>query len=62
MDLASNTGIADAIDAALYYGFGISYLDEYPSRVASVTRGQANEAFRRRVNPDLFTIVSAGTF
>ena len=62
VDLASNAGIADAIDAAVYYGFGVSYLDEYPSHVAAVTREQANEAFRRRVNPDWFTIVSAGSF
>src|SRR5262249_5996578 len=62
VDLASNAGIADAIDASVYYGFGVSYLDEYPARVAAVTREVANEAFRRRVNPDLFTIVSAGSF
>ena len=62
VDLASNAGIADAIDAAFYYGFGLSYLDDYPARVAAVTREQANEAFRRRVDPDLFTIVSAGSF
>jgi zinc protease len=62
VDLASNSGIADAIDAAVYYGFGVGYLDEYPSCVASVTRAEANEAFRRRVNPDVFTIASAGTF
>jgi zinc protease len=62
VDLASNSGLADAIDASLYYGFGVEYLDTYPSRVAAVTREQANEAFRRRVDPAQFTIVSAGTF
>ncbi|MGH9399728.1 MAG: M16 family metallopeptidase [Thermoanaerobaculia bacterium] len=62
VDLASNAGLADAIDAALYYGFGVEYLDTYPSRVEAVTREQANEAFRRRVDPAQFTIVSAGTF
>ncbi len=62
VDLASNSGLADAIDAALYYGFGIEYLDAYPSRVAAVTREQANEAFRSKVDPSQFTIVSAGSF
>jgi zinc protease len=62
VDLASNAGIADAVDAALYYGFGVSYLDEYAARVAAVTREEANEAFRRRVNPSKFTVVSAGSF
>jgi len=62
VDLASNSGIADAVDAALYYGFGIGYLDEYPARVAEVTRDEANAAFKRRVSPSRFTVVSAGTF
>lgn len=62
VDLASNAGLADAIDASLYHGFGIGYLDSYPARVAAVTREQANEAFRRKVDPAAFTIVSAGTF
>ena len=46
----------------MYYGFGVSYLDEFPDKVAAVTREQADAAFRRRVRPDDFTIVSAGTF
>ena len=51
VDLASNSGLADAIDAALYYGFGIEYLDSYPSRVAAVTREQANEALPEQGGP-----------
>jgi zinc protease len=62
VDLASNSGLADAIDAALYYGFGIGYLDAYPSLVTAVTREQANEAFRSKVDPNSFAIVSAGAF
>jgi zinc protease len=62
VDLGSNAGIAQALDAAIYYGFGVSYLDEFPGKVAAVTREQANAAFARRVDPDAFTIVSAGTF
>jgi zinc protease len=62
VDLGSNAGIADALDAAIYYGFGVSYLDEFPAKVAAVTRDQANAAFARRVRPDDFTIVSAGSF
>jgi len=62
VDLASNAGIANAIDAALYYELGIDYLDRYPRLVAAVTRDEANAAFAGRVNPDRFTIVSAGAF
>jgi zinc protease len=62
VDLGSNAGIANALDSAIYYGFGISYLDEFPGKVDAVTREQANAAFARRVRPEDFTIVSAGTF
>ena len=62
VDLGSNSGIADALDAAIYYGFGVAYLDEFPAKVAAVTREQANAAFAKRVRPDDFTIVSAGSF
>lgn len=62
VDLASNGGIAHALDAAVYYGLGVSYLDEFPSLVQAVTKEQADAAFAKRVDPDLFTIVSAGSF
>jgi zinc protease len=62
VDLGSNAGMASALDAAIYYGFGVSYLDEFPARVAAVTKAQADAAFARRVRPENFTIVSAGSF
>lgn len=62
VDLGSNAGIANALDAAVYYGFGVSYLDEFPVKIAAVTREQANAAFARRVRPQDFTLVSAGSF
>jgi zinc protease len=62
VDLGSNAGIAQALDAAVDYGFGVAYLDEFPARVAAITREEANGAFRRRVRPEAFTIVSAGSF
>lgn len=62
VDLGSNAGLAQAIDAAVYYGFGIGYLDVFPALVAAVTREGADSEFRKRVSPDRFTIVSAGSF
>ncbi len=62
VDMASNAGIAQAIDAAVYYRLGIGYLDEFPALVESVTREAADAAFSRRVRPDQFAIVSAGSF
>lgn len=62
VDLASNSGIAQALDAAVYYGLGIDYLDRFPSMIQSITKEQADEEFRKRVHPDRFTIASAGSF
>lgn len=62
VDLGSNAGIAQALDAAVGYGFGVSYLDEFPAKVAAITKEQADEAFRRRVRVEDLTVVSAGTF
>ena len=62
VDLGSNSGIANALDSAVYYGFGVSYLDEFPAKVEAVTKEQADSAFASRVRPEDFTIVSAGSF
>ncbi len=62
VDLASNAGIAQAVDTAIYYGFGIEYLDDFANRVNAITKEQADETFARLVDPDAFSIVSAGTF
>jgi zinc protease len=62
VDLASNAGIAQALDAAIYYGLGIDYLDRFPALIQSITKEGADAEFRQRVHPDRFTIVSAGSF
>ncbi|HEY3203154.1 MAG TPA: pitrilysin family protein [Thermoanaerobaculia bacterium] len=62
VDLASNGGIAHALDSAIYYGFGVSYLDRFSAEVDAVTKEQADAAFARRVRPEAFTVVSAGSF
>ncbi len=62
VDLASNAGLANAIDSAVYYGLGIEYLDRFFALVEAVTREEANAAFASRVHPERFTVVSAGSF
>jgi zinc protease len=62
VDLAANSGIAQALDAAMYYGFGVDYLDRFPGLVSAITKEEADACFARRVSPDHFTIVAAGTF
>ncbi|HET7451373.1 MAG TPA: pitrilysin family protein [Thermoanaerobaculia bacterium] len=60
VDLASNAGIAGALDMAETYGFGIGYLDAFPGLVEAVTREQVNEAVRKHVRPGELVEVAAG--
>jgi zinc protease len=62
VDLGSNAGLASAIDAAIYYGLGVSYLDEFPGLVSAISKEEAEAEFRKRVDPARFTIVAAGSF
>ncbi len=62
VDLASNGGIAHALLAAVYYGLGVSYLDDYPALIEKVSKEAADACFAKYVDPDRFTIVSAGSF
>ena len=62
VDLASNGGIAHALVAAVYYGLGVSYLDDYPALIGKVSKEAADACFAKHVDPDRFTIVSAGSF
>lgn len=60
VDLASNAGIAGALDMAETYGFGVGYLDAFPSMVDGVTREQVDAAVKAHVRPDELVEVAAG--
>jgi zinc protease len=58
--LGSNAGVAQALVAALKFGYGPSYLDEYPERFRKVTPEQVNAAIRKYFHPDRLHLVVAG--
>lgn len=60
VNLGSNAGVAGALVAAERFGHGPSYLDDYPGRIAAVTRDAVNAAIRRHLHPDKLHIVVAG--
>ncbi|MBC5766994.1 M16 family metallopeptidase [Ramlibacter albus] len=60
VNLGSNAGIAGALVFAERYGFGPSYLDEYPRRMQAVTREQANAAMKRYFPAGKLHLVVAG--
>jgi zinc protease len=58
--LGTNTGVGSALLTAERFGFGPSYLDEYPGRIRAVTREQVNAAIRAHLRPDRLHLVVAG--
>ncbi len=60
VNLGSNAGIASSLVAAERFGFGPSYLDDYPDRMRKVTLEQVNEAIKKHLHPDRLHVVVAG--
>lgn len=60
VQLATNAGIAQALAVAEKYGYGPSYLDEFPGRVSRVTREQVNAAIRAHLDPTTLNVIVAG--
>jgi len=58
--LGTNAGVAAALNTAEKFGFGPSYLDEYPKRIRAVTKAQVNEVIKRRLHPGKMHLVVAG--
>lgn len=58
--LGSNGGIAAALAEAEKFGYGPAYLDDFPRRIRSVTREQANAAIKTHMHPDKLNLVVAG--
>jgi zinc protease len=60
VDLASNAGLAAALESAEAYGLGIGYLDDFPGLVREATRVEVDEAIRRHIRSADMAYVAAG--
>ncbi len=60
--LATSGGLADAILSTVRHGLELSWIDEYPKKVAALSLKQVNGTIRRYVDPDKFVVVRAGSF
>lgn len=60
VNLGSNAGVAAALVAAERFGFGPSYLDDYPARMQKVTLEQVRAAITNHLHPDKLHVVVAG--
>ena len=60
VNLGSNAGVAAALVTAERFGYGPSYLDEFPERMRKVTKEEVNAAIRKHMHPDSLFLVVAG--
>ena len=59
--LATTGGLAGAILIMLNRGMPLSFVDEYPKRIAAMTRDEVNGAIKRHIDPAKLVLVQAGT-
>jgi zinc protease len=59
--LATSGGLAGAILVMLNRGMPLSFVDEYPRRIAAMTREEVNGAIKRHIDPGKLVLVQAGT-
>ena len=58
--LGTNAGVAVALCTAERFGYGPSYLDNFPKRIRAVTKAQVDEVIRKRLHPDKMHLIVAG--
>jgi len=61
MNIAGNSNIGNYADVIGFFGLPLDYLDQFTDQVNAVTKEQAADAMRRRIDPDaLLTIIVGG--
>jgi zinc protease len=60
LQTSSNANIVEYIAMMGFYDYPLDYLDTFVDKVNAVTAGDIRDAFRRRVNPDAFLVVTVG--
>jgi zinc protease len=60
--LATSGGLAEVILSTVRRGLDLSWIDEYPKKVAGLSLKQVNSAIKRYVDPNTLVVVRAGTF
>lgn len=59
--LATTGGMAGTILLMLNRGMPLSFVDDYPKKIAEISRAQVNDAIKRRIDPGRMVLVKAGT-
>lgn len=59
--LATTAGMAGTILATLNRDLDLTFVDQYPARVAALTKEQVNGAIKKHLNPEKMVLIKAGT-
>ncbi len=59
--LATTGGLAANLLAAIHRGYDVTWLDEYPKKIESLTPGQVNGAIKKYVKPESLYLIKAGS-
>lgn len=61
VSLATTDGMASALLNAVHRGYDVTWLDEFPKQIESLTTSQVNGAIKKYLKPDSLFLVKAGT-
>lgn len=59
--LATTAGMAGTILATLNRDLELAFVDQYPARVAALTKEQVNGAIKKHLDPEKMVLIKAGT-
>lgn len=59
--LATTDGLAGSLLAAVHRGYDVTWLDEYPKKIDSLTTADVNAAIKKYVKPDSMFMIKAGS-
>ena len=61
VSLATTDGLSNALLTAVHRGYDVTWLDEYPKRVAALSLADVNGAIKKYLKPDKMTVIKAGS-
>jgi zinc protease len=59
--LATSDGMAGALLAAVQRGLDVTWLDEYPKKIESLTTAEINAAIKKHLKPETMFLIEAGS-
>ncbi len=59
--LTTTDGLATALLTAIHRGYDVSWLDEYPKRIAALSLDEVNAAIKKHLRPDKMILIKAGS-